>query len=39
VMYCTDFRDRNARPQTATVGFVCKITDAEGLGEVAAARR
>jgi hypothetical protein len=39
VMCCTDFRDRNARPQTATVGFVCKITDAEGLGEVAAARR
>jgi hypothetical protein len=36
VMYCTDYRDRNAAPRSVPVGFVREIRVAEPLAEVAA---
>jgi hypothetical protein len=29
VLYCTDYRDRNAPPRRARVGFVCEIRKVE----------
>ncbi|MGC2194678.1 MAG: hypothetical protein WA628_08375 [Terriglobales bacterium] len=35
VMYCTDYRDRNAAPRTVPVGFVREIGAAQPIAEVA----
>jgi len=35
VMYCTDYRDRNAPVRVVSVGFVREIGDVEPLAEVA----
>jgi len=37
VMYCTDYRDRNAPVRIVTVGFAPMLAESESMGEVAAA--
>ena len=39
VMYCTDYRDRNAPPRLVRVGFVPEFECAEPVAEVATAER
>ena len=39
VMYCTDYRDRNAPPRVALVGFGRSLPDADLIAEVASAER
>jgi hypothetical protein len=29
VMYCTDYRDRNAAPRLVSIGFAHEVVDAE----------
>jgi hypothetical protein len=37
VVYCTDYRDRNAPVRIVTVGFAPVLAESESMGEVAAA--
>lgn len=37
VMYCTDYRDRNAAPRVVSIGFVHEIEETQSVAEVAAA--
>jgi len=37
VMYCTDYRDRNAPARIVTVGFAPMLAESESMGEVAGA--
>jgi len=37
VMYCTDYRDRNAPVRIVTVGFAPMLAESESMGEVAGA--
>jgi len=37
VVYCTDYRDRNAPVRIVTVGFAPMLEELESMGEVAAA--
>ena len=38
VLYCTDYRDRNAAPRPTSIGFVRKIADANSAKETAIAQ-
>lgn len=35
VLYCTDYRDRNALPRLVSIGFVREVADANSAAEVA----
>ena len=37
VVYCTDYRDRNAPVRIVTVGFAPVLAESESMGDVAAA--
>ncbi len=38
VMYCTDYRDRNAPPRVVSIGFVREVVDADVVTEAAIVR-
>jgi hypothetical protein len=35
VMYCTDYRDRNATPRLVSIGFVREVVDVDSAAEAA----
>jgi hypothetical protein len=35
VMYCTDYRDRNAAPRLVSIGFMREVADASSAAEAA----
>ena len=38
VLYCTDYRDRNAAPRLVSIGFVREVADANSAAEAAIAQ-